>query len=159
LANTTGEIIDGNAALNIEVIENPDSELIAFLDEKIAEFNWARWEVSERKAIAVKLNDENGLVIAGAAGRTFGDWLMINTLWVCETLRGQQVGSKILHQIEQAALARGCDKALLDTLNFQAMPFYEKHGYQVQWTQQGYPKTGCKYYMVKQLSRGSVASA
>jgi|TARA_R110000772_G_scaffold19634_11_gene54766 GNAT superfamily N-acetyltransferase len=138
--------------LKIEVIENPATELIAFLDDKIAEFNWANWEVSERKAIAVKLNDENGDVIAGAAGRTFGDWLMINTLWVSETLRGQQVGSKILHEMEQAAQARGCNKALLDTLNFQAMPFYEKHGYQVQWTQQGYPKTGCRYYMMKQLS-------
>lgn len=134
------------------MIENPEAELIAFLDEKIAEFNWAHWEVSERKAIAVKLNDENGDVIAGAAGRTFGDWLMINTLWVSDTLRGQQVGSKILHKIEQAAQARGCNKVLLDTLNFQAMPFYEKHGYQVQWTQQGYPKTGCRYYMMKQLS-------
>ena len=137
--------------MKIEVIENPELELIAFLDAKIAEFNWAHWEVSERKAIAVKLNDENGDVIAGAAGRTFGDWLMINTLWVSDALRGQQVGSKILHKMEQAAKARGCNKALLDTLNFQAMPFYEKHGYQVQWTQQGYPKTGCRYYMMKQL--------
>ena len=49
--------------LKIEVIENPATELIAFLDDKIAEFNWANWEVSERKAIAVKLNDENGDVI------------------------------------------------------------------------------------------------
>ena len=138
--------------MKIEVIENPELDLIAFLDAKIAEFNWAHWEVSERKAIAVKLNDESGDVIAGAAGRTFGDWLMINTLWVSDTLRGQQVGSKILHKMEQAAKARGCNKALLDTLNFQAMPFYEKHGYQVQWTQQGYPKTGCRYYMMKQLS-------
>lgn len=138
--------------MKIEVIENPELALIDFLDAKIAEFNWAHWEVSERKTIAVKLNDESGDVIAGAAGRTFGDWLMINTLWVSDTLRGQQVGSKILHKMEQAAKARGCNKALLDTLNFQAMPFYEKHGYQIQWTQQGYPKTGCRYYMMKQLS-------
>lgn len=139
--------------MNIDVIENPEAELIAFLDAKIAEFNWAHWEVSERKAIAVKLSDEHGDVIAGAVGRTFGDWLMISTLWVSGVLRGQKVGSKILQKIELAAQARGCNKALLDTLNFQAMPFYEKHGYQVQWTQQGYPKTGCRYYMVKQLSK------
>jgi len=138
--------------LKIEVIDTLDSELVSFLDAKIAKFNWARWEVSERKAIAVKLADENGAIIAGAAGRTFGDWLMINTLWVSEVLRGQQVGSKLLQKIEMAAQARGCNKALLDTLNFQAMPFYKKHGYQVQWTQENYPKTGCKYYMVKQLA-------
>lgn len=137
--------------MNIEIIEEPSAEFVSFLDEKIAEFNWAHWEVSERKAIAVKLTDENGDIIAGAAGRTFGDWLMINTLWVCETLRGQQMGSQLLHRIELTAQVRGCNKALLDTLNFQAMPFYEKHGYEVQWTQQNYPKTGCKYYMVKNL--------
>lgn len=138
--------------MNIEIIDEPSAEFVSFLDEKIAEFNWARWEVSERKAIAVKLSDKNGDVIAGAAGRTFGDWLMINTLWVSETLRGQKMGSQLLEKIELAAQARGCNKASLDTLNFQAMPFYQKHGYQVQWTQQGYPKTGCKYYMVKQLT-------
>jgi ribosomal protein S18 acetylase RimI-like enzyme len=138
--------------MKVEVLDQPSAEFVSFLDEKIAEFNWARWEVSERKAIAVKLSNEKGDVIAGAAGRTFGDWLMINTLWVGETLRGQKVGSQLLNKIELAAQARGCNKALLDTLNFQAMPFYEKHGYQVQWTQQGYPKTGCKYYMVKQLT-------
>lgn len=138
--------------MKIEIVDEPSAELTDFLDEKIAEFNWARWEVSERKAIAVKLADDNGEVIAGAAGRTFGDWLMINTLWVSEYLRGQQVGSKLLQKIESAAQARGCNKALLDTLNFQAMPFYKKHGYQVQWRQENYPKTGCKYYMVKQLA-------
>lgn len=40
---------------------------------------------------------------------------------------------------------------LLDTLNFQAMPFYQKYGYETQWVQQGYPKTGCKYFMAKKL--------
>ena len=143
--STTGK------TLKIEVLENPEPTFITFLDEKIAEFNWARWEVSERKPLAVKLSDENKQVIAGAAGRTFGDWLMINTLWVSENLRGQNIGSQLLAKIESAAQSRGCDKVLLDTLNFQAMPFYKKHGYQVQWTQNGYPKTGCKYYMVKQM--------
>ncbi len=137
--------------LNIEVLETPEPQLVSFLDEKIAEFNWAHWEVSERKPLAVRLCDENGDVIAGSAGRTFGDWLMINTLWVSDTLRGQNIGSQILAQMESAAKARGCNKVLLDTLNFQAKPFYEKHGYQVQWTQQAYPKTGCRYYMMKNL--------
>jgi ribosomal protein S18 acetylase RimI-like enzyme len=135
--------------MEIDVLDNPEQELISFLDEKIAEFNWARWEVSERKSLAVQIKNSTGDVIAGAAGRTFGDWLMINTLWVSDELRGQSVGSKILKAIEQAAQQRGCSKSLLDTLNFQAMPFYQKHGYETQWTQAGYPKTGCKYYMVK----------
>ncbi|PKG80657.1 GNAT family N-acetyltransferase [Colwellia sp. 75C3] len=137
--------------MNIEVLQNPDQELTDYLDKKIADFNWANWEVSERTPLAVQIKNEQGEVVAGAAGRTFGDWLLINTLWVSDELRGQNIGSKILKEIEFAAKQRGCSKCLLDTLNFQAMPFYEKHGYKTQWIQENYPKTGCKYFMLKEL--------
>jgi GNAT superfamily N-acetyltransferase len=137
--------------MNIEVLQNPDQQLIDYLDKKIADFNWENWEVSERTPLAVQIKNDKGEIIAGAAGRTFGDWLLINTLWVSDVLRGQNIGSKILREIEFAAKQRGCSKCLLDTLNFQAMPFYEKHGYTTQWIQDNYPKTGCKYFMLKEL--------
>ncbi|MCJ8293487.1 MAG: GNAT family N-acetyltransferase [Colwellia sp.] len=137
--------------MKIEVIENPEQALIDFLDKKIADFNWANWEVSKRLPLAVQVKNENGEIVAGAAARTFGDWLLIDTLWVSEDLRGQDVGSKILTELELAGKKRGCIKCLLDTLDFQAMPFYQKYGYETQWVQQGYPKTGCKYFMVKKL--------
>lgn len=137
--------------MQIEVLQNPEQPLLDFLDKKIAEFNWAHWEVNERLPLAVQISNDCGDIVAGAAGRTFGDWLLINTLWVSEELRGQGVGSQLLAAIESAGQARGCIQSLLDTLNFQAMPFYQKHGYVTQWVQQNYPKTGCKYYMLKQL--------
>ena len=138
--------------MKLEILEQPDQELIEFLDKKISEFNWAQWEVSERLPLAVQIKDDAGQVIAGAAGRTFGNWLMLNTLWVSESHRGKDIGSTLLDAMEGAARARGCQSCLLDTLNFQAMPFYQKHGYQTQWVQENYPKTGCRYYMVKQLT-------
>jgi GNAT superfamily N-acetyltransferase len=137
--------------MQIEVLDTPPQALIDLLDKKIADFNWANWEVAERKPLAVSIKDDAGEVIAGAAGRTFGNWLLLNTLWVSEQLRGENIGSQILAAFEKAGKARGCSECLLDTLNFQAMPFYQKQGYQTQWIQQNYPKTGCKYYMVKQL--------
>lgn len=137
--------------MEIELIEDPEKELIDFLDKKIDEFNWRNWEVKERKRIAVKLQNENAEVTAGAAGRTFGDWLLLDTLWVSEKMRGQDLGSKLLAKIEMAAKERGCKKSLLDTSNFQAMPFYKKHGYEIQWTLESYPKTSSVYYMVKEL--------
>lgn len=137
--------------MNIEILDNPDQEVIDFLDEKIADFNWANWEVSERVPLAVQVKNDQGEIIAGAAGRSFGDWLLLNTLWVADALRGQNIGSEILQKFEASGKKRGCNKCLLDTLNFQAMPFYEKYGYKTQWVQEGYPKTGCKYYMVKSL--------
>lgn len=137
--------------MNIEMLDDPDQELIDFLDKKIADFNWANWEVSERVPLAVQVKNDQGEIIAGAAGRSFGDWLLLNTLWVSDDLRGQNIGSDILQKFEALGKKRGCNKCLLDTLNFQAMPFYEKYGYKTQWVQEGYPKIGCKYYMVKSL--------
>ncbi len=135
----------------IEILDEPEQQLIDFLDEKIAEFNWANWEVSERKPLAVQIKDDKGNIIAGSSARTFGNWLLINTLWVDESLRGQQVGSKILYELESSAIGRGCSLSMLDTLNFQAMPFYKKYGYITKWVQENYPKSGCKYFMVKEL--------
>ncbi len=137
--------------MKIEILDEPDQELIDFLDMKIAEFNWANWEVSERKPLAIQIKDDKGNVIAGSSARTFGNWLLINTLWVDEALRDKQVGSKILNELERTAKARGCTLSMLDTLNFQAKPFYEKYGYITKWIQEDYPKTGCKYFMVKEL--------
>lgn len=137
--------------MKIEIINEPEQNLIEFLDKKIAEFNWAHWEVNERKPLAVQIKDNEGNIIAGSSARTFGDWLLINTLWVSDELRGQSIGNQILAELEGAAITRGCKLSMLDTLNFQAMPFYEKYGYKTQWVQENYPKTGCKYFMVKEL--------
>ena len=147
----TEATLEAKTDAKIEVLDNPDQALLDFLENKIAEFNWQNWEVQERKPLALQIKDDNGEVIAGAAARTFGDWLLLDYLWVSDTLRGQNIGSQLLEQLETAAKTRGCKKCLLDTLSFQAMPFYEKFGYKTQWVQQGYPKTGCKYFMVKEL--------
>lgn len=138
--------------MQIEVVENPSVELSHFFEKKIEEFNLARWEVKEKVPIAVTIKDTHGEIIAGAGAKTFGKWLLIDNLWVSDEHRGQALGSKVLSALEQAAQKRGVQYVLLDTLNFQARPFYEKHGYLVQWTQKHYPRDGQKYFMVKELA-------
>jgi GNAT superfamily N-acetyltransferase len=135
----------------IEIVEKSDPELVRFLDERIAEYNWQHWEVSQRLPLAVQLKNDQGEIIAGCSGRTFGNWLQINTLWVCESLRGQSIGKELLELMESQAVKRGCNRAILDTLNFQAEPFYRKLGYKTEWVQEDYPRTGCKFFMTKRL--------
>lgn len=106
-----------------------------------------RWEVKEKKPLAIKVLNADKKIAAGASAKTFGYWLLIDNIWVSEELRGKDIGSKILASLEAAAIKRGCKYSLLDTLNFQARPFYEKFGYKVQWTQ----ANGTKYFMVKEL--------
>jgi ribosomal protein S18 acetylase RimI-like enzyme len=137
--------------MKLELVEYPDQALIDFFDKRIEEFNLARWEVKEKKPLAVKVLGDSGEIAAGAAAKTFGLWMFIENLWIHESLRSQKIGTQILLMLETAAQDRGCRHVLLETLNFQARPFYEKHGYRVEWTQKNYPKDGCKYFMVKDL--------
>jgi ribosomal protein S18 acetylase RimI-like enzyme len=137
--------------MNIDLIENPPQKLVDLLDNKIVEFNRQNREINNRHPIAVTVKNSQGELVAGASGQTFGNWLHLSVLWVSEDLRGQNYGSKLLNKIEQSSKDRGCNQCLLDTLNFQAMPFYKKHGYEITWTQKNYPLTGCKYFMIKTL--------
>ena len=137
--------------MNLKVFEKPSKDIIFNIDKKIEEYNFAHWEVKEKFPLAVVLFGEKNELLAGASARTFGYWLLIDNIWVDESLRGKNIGSQLLSELESAALKRGCEFALLDTLNFQARPFYEKFGYHVKWIQENYPKEGCKFFMVKNL--------
>lgn len=141
--------------MKLTLLEQPEDSFIQLLSNKISEFNWQHWDVTERLPIAVKVADDEQNIIAGASGRTFGRWLLLERLWVDQNYRGQQLGLKLLSAIEQAAINRGCAEVMLDTLEFQAKDFYLKQGYQVQWTMENYPKTGKRYYMTKQLAVSS----
>jgi GNAT superfamily N-acetyltransferase len=137
--------------MKLKVLDKPTKELILEIDNKIEEYNLAHWEVKERIPLAVVLLNEKNELTAGASARTFGYWLLIDNIWVDEQLRGKNIGSQVLNELEKTAIKRGCKFALLDTLNFQARPFYEKFGYEVKWVQEKYPQEGCKFFMVKNL--------
>ncbi len=139
-------------ALKLEVVEEPDAGLIDFFDKRIEEFNFARWDIKVKRPIAVKISDTGGNIVAGASAKSFGFWLLLENLWVREDQRGRDLGSRVLSALTDAASARGCKYVLLETLDFQARPFYEKHGFSLMWTQENYPRVGRKFWMFKELS-------
>ena len=102
--------------------------------------------------IGVYMRDENGVMLGGLIGVRQGDWLNIDFLWVSDTVRGSGVGSQIIKSAEEEARRNGCKHALVDTASFQARPFYEKQGYQLQMSLQDYPYPGMqRHYLAKAL--------
>lgn len=137
--------------MNLLLIDDESTDFAEAVRQKIVAFNQVQWQGLSRKNLGLKLQDSEGKLLAGISGKTFGNWFLIDYLWVDESLRHQKIGSRLLLEAEAKAKARGCQFTLLDTLDFQAKPFYERHGYHVQWIQQAYPETGSKFYMVKVL--------
>jgi len=90
-------------------------------------------------------------IVDGLIGATHWDWFYIVLLWVKGELRGHGCGHRLLTLAEDEVRKRGAKNAYLDTFNFQALDFYEKHGYQVFGVLQDFPAGHQRYFINKQL--------
>lgn len=120
------------------------------LRANMLEFNAQHFD-AERQALGFKYLDKQNELVAGISGYVFGNWLLISWLWCAESARGKGLADSILTSLENAAIEMGAVQAQLDTLDFQAKPFYEKRGYQVKYQLNNYPLSGTRYFMEKPL--------
>ena len=67
------------------------------------------------------------------------------------SLRGQQLGSRVLAAAEDEARRRGCSAAMLYTISFQAPGFYEGQGYRAFGTIACDPPGTSRVFMTKSL--------
>jgi len=103
------------------------------------------------RKLAIFLRDEEGGLLGGLLGETYWGWLYVETLYVSDELRGQGWGAKLLAEGEAEALRRGCRAVHLDTMSYQALPFYEKLGYTVWGTLENFIDDHDRYFLQKQL--------
>jgi GNAT superfamily N-acetyltransferase len=102
--------------------------------------------------IAVYARDDNGVMVGGVIGNRKGVWLNVDYLWVSGDVRGSGLGGQLMKAAEDEARRIGCLHALVDTFSFQARPFYEKQGYQLQMSLPDYPYPGMqRHYLTKSL--------
>ena len=132
-------------------LENIESEKTQELANLIRTYNRSNREPSKSEPLNIYAEDEMGNLMAGMVAETFGNWLEIEYLYVRDDLRRQGFGSKILEMAEKESKTRGCKYSVVNTFNFQAPNFYEKHGYKEVFALKEYPYTGERYYYTKEL--------
>ena len=97
------------------------------------------------------VRDATEVVVGGLVGEYHWHWLFVDLLWVSDTLRGLGIGTALMQTAEDAARARGCVGLYLDTLEFQARPFYERMGLEVFGVLEDYPPGHTRYFMRKRF--------
>ena len=132
-------------------LENTESQKSQIIGDLIRSYNRSKREVAESEPLNLYVEDEHGEIMAGLVAETFGNWLEIEYLFVKEDLRGQGIGSQLLHQAESEAKKRNCRYVFVNTYQFQAPAFYQKHGYQEVFALKDYPCTGQRHYYQKDL--------
>ena len=129
--------------------DQPSEADIRALIRNLVSYNDAQGEKENWKPLAVFIRDEQGEMVGGLYGYTHWGWLFISHLWLAESLRGQGYGKELVARAEQEAVKRGCRHAHLDTFEFQALGFYQKLGYQVFGSLDGFPEGYTRYFLQK----------
>jgi len=144
--------MDNGSNLTLEVRDAADAAEVEFIHSGLRTYN-ARFAPSDYLPLYVFLRDGGGQLVGGLLGDTYWGWVSINILWIDERYRGQGYGERVLAAAEEEARRRGCAHAMLDTLSFQARPFYEQQGYRVYGQLEDFPAGSghTRYYLTKDL--------
>ena len=139
----------------IDVETTPADASTQAINRGLRSFNVHHMVPVDADRFNVVLRADDGTIAGGALCEVRWHWMFVDTLWVDESLRGTGFGSALLAAAEGEARRRGCTRAHLDTISFQARPFYEKLGWRLFGTLEDYPPGHTKYYLQKDLTPAS----
>lgn len=131
---------------------NPTSEDIQILNDGIMAQAKQKKGMKQLDFFAFFIRDEDGKIVGGCAGDNMYGGLFVGQLWVTEELRGQGYGSKLMQQAETLAKESGCHFIAVNTFDWEALDFYKKLGYYVEFERRGFDKNSIFYFLRKDLS-------
>ncbi|MER2007617.1 MAG: GNAT family N-acetyltransferase [Psychrobacillus sp.] len=140
--------------MDLRIIREDTDESKKNVNERLYYFNLAHFPEDLRgryEEVNLFIKNEKDQVLGGIMGEVCWNWLEIHVLIMDESLRKNGYGSKLLMEAEEIAKERKCDFIKLDTLSFQALEFYKKHGYEVYGTLPYVGRDFDHYYMKKDL--------
>lgn len=117
--------------LTIEVAEHPTPEDFRTVLDGVRTFNRAQTGNQRPNPVAFFLRDAARQIVGGVQGSLWGRSVHIDALWVDGDYRGQGYGSKLMKAIEDYGQAHAHPLIYLETASFQALPFYERLGYEI----------------------------
>ena len=89
--------------------------------------------------------------IGGIHGYIYYGAMHIDELWIATNHRNQGLGKKLSSQAEDLARLKHYSFITVNTMSFEAKPFYEKLGYLVEFKREGYSKNSQMYFLRKNL--------
>jgi GNAT superfamily N-acetyltransferase len=132
--------------------ETPDPGDARYVSTRLTEYNRQYAEPDNYRKLAIFIRDGDNAIVGGLLGETYWGWLHVSILWIDESLRHRSYGKTLLAAAEREAIQRGCHHAHLNTMSFQALPFYEQQGYEVVGVLDDMPAGHKRYLLKKTLS-------
>ena len=142
-----------HADTTITLTDAPEDDERAVIMGGLRAYNDAQAGPSDGGPLAIFVRDpESRRVVGGLLGRTYLGLLTVERFFLPEDLRRSRLGSRVLAMAEEEGRRRGCTRAVLSTLHFQAPGFYLKQGWEVAARIECEPPGHTRFYMTKKLT-------
>jgi GNAT superfamily N-acetyltransferase len=137
----------------LEVTDSPAAQAEAVIRDGLSDYNLEKAGYRDYRPLAILVSDPGtSAVVGGLLGRTSFGLLYIDRFFLPEGLRKQGLGTRIIKAAEEEGRRRGCGRALLTTLEFQAPGFYKRQGWEVLAEIAGSPSGPTRFLMTKKLT-------
>ena len=141
------------AETTITLTDAPEDGERTVVMDGLRTYNEERAGVSDARQLAILARDpDTGEVVGGLLGRSYLGLLTVERFFLPENLRRGGLGGRILAMAEEEGRRRGCTRAVLSTLHFQAPGFYLKQGWEVAARIECEPPGHTRFYMTKNLA-------
>jgi ribosomal protein S18 acetylase RimI-like enzyme len=135
--------------MKIEYTHSPKSEDVDFLTAKINE------EIKGYGSVfpfAFFIRNKDDQIIAGCNGYIIFGCIYTDQLWVDPNYRNQGFARSLMEKVHEYGRKQGYSMATLCTMSFQnAVNFYKKLGYKVDFERQGYAEDASYLFLRRDL--------
>jgi GNAT superfamily N-acetyltransferase len=136
------------------VEDDPDPAVVGWLEERVTTATARATGHDDERPLAVLARADDGAVVGGICGWTWGGCCELQHLWVDEAHRGRGVGRALLDAAEGEAARRGCDQVVLFTHAVSAGADgarYLRRGYELVGRVDDYPRGDAALWFRKRL--------
>ena len=141
------------AETTITLTDTPEDGERTIVMDGLRAYNEERAGISDARQLAILARDpDTGEVVGGLLGRSYLGLMTVERFYLPENLRSGGLGGRILAMAEEEGRRRGCTRAVLSTLHFQAPGFYLKQGWEVAARIECEPPGHTRFYMTKNLA-------
>lgn len=135
----------------IDYDANPKRTDTVILSNGISDYAKQMRKQKPIEEFAFYIRDENQTIVGGANGAMYYGCLYIDQLWVSEKLRGQNYGTQLMKSAEKLGREKGCISSTVNTMDWEALDFYKKLGYHVEFERRGFVNNSILYFLRKEF--------
>jgi len=138
---------------NVEIIytSQPSLEEIQALYDGIATHAQLKKNQPPIESFGFFVYSDSQKVLAGCNGAILYGCLYIDSLWVDEAMQHQDFGARLIASAECLGKEKGCLFSTVNTMDWEALGFYQKLGYEIEFQRMGYLNESTMYFLRKSL--------